>query len=157
MFQEIATQIRKKEIESLSILHEVEIIYNSPKVKEPIKLQSSKDTYELLKDVYDFRKIDYKESFYVILLNRANNCIGISNIGVGSTCAVVVNVKEIYQLALKMNASSIILSHNHPSGNLKESEADRKLTTRVKSGCELLDHVIMTSNGYFSFADNGIL
>lgn len=158
MFQEnTANQIR-----SLSILHEVEIIYNSPKFKEPVKLQRSTDTYELLKEVYDFRTIDYKESFYVLLLNKANTCIGVSKIEVGSTSGVVVNVKEIYQLALRTNASYIIISHNHPGGNLKESEADRKITRTVKVGCELLDielldHVIMTSDGYFSFSDEGIL
>ena len=109
---------------------------------------------------FDTRKIDYKEMFYVVLLNRANYCLGYSHISTGSTSGTVVNIKEVFQLALKTNASSIILAHNHPSGNMTPSNADINLTQKIKNGCELfdiqlLDHLIISSLNYYSFADNG--
>ncbi len=163
MFQKKSqTQLNFENPNSLPLLKEVEIIYSGPKFDNPVEITSSKHSYEILKEVYDFRKIDYKEMFYVLLLNRANYCLGASQIGLGATAGVAVNVKEIFQLALKTNACSIIVSHNHPSGNLKESQADISITQKIKAGCEaldmtLLDHVIITSVGYMSFADEGIL
>ena len=163
MFQENAqTKLNLKELTSYPLLHEVEIIYSGPKFPIPILIKSSRDTFEILKEVYDSRKIDYKEMFYVLLLNHANYCLAVSQIGSGTTSGVAVNIKEIFQLALKANASKIILSHNHPSGNLHPSEADKSITKKVKAGCEaldmaLLDHLIITSSGYTSFADEGYL
>ncbi len=144
------------------LLHEVEIVYSRPLIPVPLRIKTSKDTYEILKEVYDRRKMDFKEMFYVLLLNHANYCLGVSQIGTGSTSGVAVNVKEIFQLALKANASKIIVSHNHPSGNLNPSEADKAITRKIKAGCEamdmnLLDHVIVTSSSYTSFADEGYL
>lgn len=142
------------------MLHEVEIIYTGPQIKDSIKVQSSKDSHAVLKEYYDPKKIDYKEMFYVLLLNRANYCLGISKIAVGSTTGVIVNIKEIFQLALKMNASALIISHNHPSGNLMPSDSDNELTKKVKQAAtflelNLLDHIIVTSQGYYSYADEG--
>jgi DNA repair protein RadC len=126
------------------------------------KIMTSNDVIEVLRAVFDERKINYKEMFYVLLLNRANKCIGVSQIGVGATTGVAVNIKEILQLALKTNASGVIISHNHPSGNLSPSEEDKKLTHKVKKALEyldisLLDHVILTRSFHTSFADEGLL
>ncbi len=144
------------------MLHEVEIIYTGPQIKNSIKVQNSNDSFKVLMDYYDPRKIDYKEMFYVILLNRSNYCIGISRIAVGSTTGVIVNIKEIFQLALRMNASGIILSHNHPSGSILPSDADHAITKKVKQAASflemnLLDHIIVTRDGYYSYADEGQL
>lgn len=152
------TATRKK----LPLMHEVEIIYKGPQINDAIKIASSGDAYQVLRGAFDERKMDYKEMFYVMLLNKANYCIGISKIGEGGTSGVVVNIKEIFQLALKSNASGIILCHNHPSGNLNPSEADRSITRKVKDACDyiecnLLDHFIITSQSYISFADQGYL
>ena len=152
----------KKSSKALPLLNEVEIIYYGPKLPIPVRITNSNDCYSVLKEVFDARKIDYKEMFYVLLLNKANYCLGASQIGIGSTSGVQVNLKEIFQLALKVNASAIVISHNHPSRNTKPSEADIKLTTRVKAAAEimemiLLDHIIITSNGFFSFADEGLM
>lgn len=138
---------------------EVEIVYSNPHLFQNRIVKSSKDIYEFLKDIYDPRKVDYKEFFFVVLLNRRNEIIGYSNISIGSTSGCVVNIKEIFQLALKTNASSIILSHNHPSGNLTPSTQDKELTRKINQGCnlleiQLLDHIIISSEGYYSFADN---
>ncbi len=163
MFQKNSqTQLNFDSSNPYPVLHEVEIIYSGPKFPLPLLIKSSRDSYEILKEVYDKRKMDYKEMFYVLLLNHANYCLGVSQIGTGSTSGVAVNVKEIFQLALKANACKIIVSHNHPSGNLNPSEADKAITRKIKAGCEamdmtLLDHVIVTSSSYTSFADEGYL
>lgn len=150
------------ELRTLPLIREVEIIYSGPRENSPIVIKSSNDAHNVLKTVYDDKRIDYKEFFYVLLLNRANYCIGISKIGMGSGSATVVNIKEIFQLVLKSNANGIILSHNHPSGNTNPSEVDIQLTKKIKDGCELLDinlldHIIVTSQSYYSFADEGII
>lgn len=144
------------------VLHEVEIIYSGSKLPIPVRISSSLDTVKVLRACYDVRKLDYKEMFYVVLLNKANYCLGVSIIGVGATDQVSVNTKEIFQLALKTNASAIIVSHNHPSGNKEPSEGDKSLTKQVKEGGKLLgitllDHVIVTSTSYYSFADEGLI
>ena len=106
--------------------------------------------------------IDYRESFKVLLLSRANGVLGISNLFTGGLSGVVVDPKLIFQVALKCNSSSIILMHNHPSANLKPSEADLSLTKKITEigkllDLKLLDHVIFTSESYFSFADEGYM
>lgn len=163
MFQKkLQTQLDFDIKNPFPLLHEVEIVYSGPKIPVPLRIKTSKDTYAILKEVYDQRKMDFKEMFYVLLLNHAQYCLGVSQIGLGATAGVAVNVKEIFQLALKSNASKIVVSHNHPSGNLIPSEADKSITRKIKAGCDaldmtLLDHVIITSGGYMSFADEGIL
>ena len=147
---------------TLPILHEVEIIYTAPILTDPVLITRSIHCYEILEKVIDKRKLDYKEMFFVLLLNRANYCIGYSVIGVGSTSGVVVNRKEIFQLALITNASGIVVAHNHPSGNLKPSEQDIQITRTLKAGCDLLemkllDHLIISSKGYYSMSDDGVL
>ena len=97
-----------------------------------------------------------------MLLSRANRVLGICTLSKGGTAGTVVDCKLVFATALKACAQSIIVSHNHPSGNLMPSEQDKRLTRRlVQVGKALdlpvLDHVIVTSEGYFSFADDGEL
>ena len=106
--------------------------------------------------------IEYQEEVKVILLNRANVVLGIYELSKGGISGTVVDVRIILGVALKCNASSIVLVHNHPSGNLKPSEPDKDITSKVKEACRilevpLLDHLIISRYGYFSFADSGIL
>jgi DNA repair protein RadC len=123
------------------------------------KINSSKDIYELMKpELYD----EQVEHFYLILLTRTNQVIRKHLISQGGTTATVVDTKIVFKVALEHLAQSLILVHNHPSGNLSPSDHDRRLTERVvKIGRELdlpvLDHVIFADRGYFSFADEGIL
>lgn len=145
-----------------SYVHEVEIVYSNQTTFKDVFLKSAIEVYDFLKLIYDLRKVDYKELFYVILLNNRNQVLGYSQIGVGSTSGVVVNIKEIFQLAIMCNANGIILSHNHPSGVLTPSEADKSLTQNIKMGCRyfdinLIDHVIFTSHGFFSFSNDGLI
>jgi len=98
----------------------------------------------------------------VRLLSRANKVLGIVDISTGGIAGCIADPKIIFGTALKASASSLILSHNHPSGNLRPSQADISLTKKVKAGGELLDiavlvHIIMTSEGYYSFEDEGLM
>lgn len=97
-----------------------------------------------------------------MILNRAQKVLGICEISQGGSSGTVADPKIIFALALKANASGIIVSHNHPSGNLRPSQADIDLTKKLKEGgkfleLQLLDHVIVTSEGYYSFADEGLV
>ena len=139
--------------------HEVQIHYKRPFFNTDNKVASSLDSERILRTFIDTKRIDYKEFFWVLLLSNANHMIGISEIGVGGTTGVYVNTKEIYQLALLANAAGIIVAHNHPSGKLIPSEADRKMTKRLFNASELLDitlldHLILTSESFVSFADS---
>jgi DNA repair protein RadC len=145
------------------LMKEVEIIYSAPKTANPIKLESADEAYNLLMRIWDKRKIDHKEMFFALFLNRNNIVIGYSLISIGQLHATVVNVREIFQLAILSNAAAIILSHNHPSGNLVASKADLKLTKDIAHAGKLLeilllDHVIITSSeGYLSLAQEGLI
>ena len=102
------------------------------------------------------------EQFWLVLLNRANYIVQKIQISTGGISGTVADPKVIFKYGLDNHASSIILVHNHPSGNLKPSEADIKLTTKLKGAGKLLempviDHLIFTDQGFFSFADQNYL
>ena len=127
-----------------------------------IKVKSSKDCYSFFKQVWDAYTMEFCESAMAVYLNRANNTIGWMKISQGGIAGTVVDVKIVLAGALKCGASAIILAHNHPSGNLRPSDADIKLTNKVKNACDimdltLLDHLILAEQGYFSFADEGLI
>ena len=124
-----------------------------------IKLTSSQMVYEHMRSyLLDLQH----EEFYVVLVNRANEIIQTKQISKGGMSGTVADGKVIFRSALDYGAHAIILVHNHPSGQLKPSDADRMLTKKmVEFGkyidLPVLDHVIFTDNGYFSFADNGMI
>jgi len=149
------------EAKAISIVSAMEL-GRRRKVFEPqkrFKITSSSDIYNLMKsDLMD----ETIESFYIVLLNRANFVIRKQLISQGGTNSTIADPKMIFKHALDNMASSMILVHNHPSGNLKPSDADRKLTNKlVEVGKNLevlvLDHVIFTDVGYFSFADEALI
>lgn len=145
-----------------TLLSEIEINYKpSIKTSELPKIMSSKDATKHFREVWS-DKLQYIEETYLLMLNRANRALGFSKISIGGTAGTVVDTKVIFQTALKANASSIILCHNHPSGNLRPSEADIKLTKIIKEAGKIMeiplsDHLILTDEGYFSFADEGMI
>ena len=119
----------------------------------------SADAYALMKSELLDKK---REEFWVLLLNRANKLTGRIPVSTGGVSGTVADPKIIFKPALEALASSVILVHNHPSGNLKPSDADMKLTRKLKAAGELLeiavlDHLIFSDDGYFSFADEGLL
>ena len=139
---------------------EVEITYKT-KVKhsEMEQICASDAAYKILKPLYD-HVMDHRELSYLVLLNRANRVLGVHKLSEGGTSGTVVDIRLIFQVALKTNASSIIISHNHPSGTLEPSKQDISLTKKIVEAGKileipLLDHIILTSEGYYSFGDNG--
>ena len=126
------------------------------------QVNCSKDAYEIFKAVWDFNKIDLQEDFKVILLNRSNRVLGVASLFTGGVSGAVVDVKLIFVVALKAMASCIIVAHNHPSGNLKPSSADEIMVKKIASAGQLLDikvtdSLIISSEGFLSFADEGLL
>ena len=127
------------------------------------KINSSQDAADLLFQHWDKRTIQVQESFKVVLLNNSNKVKGIYQLSKGGITGTIVDLRILFAVVLKSLSVAIILTHNHPSGTLKASEADRKITEKIKKAGEfldikVLDHLIITPNGeYYSFADEGIL
>lgn len=141
---------------------EVKLTYsNKVKASERLALKQSNEVYTFLRDyVFNPDTIEFRESFKLILLNGANKILGFSTISDGGLNSTVADVRMVMQAALLSNASSMIIAHNHPSGQLFPSEEDKQLTNKIRSASDILnirlfDHVIVTSEGYFSFADEG--
>jgi DNA repair protein RadC len=125
------------------------------------KLACSQDSVDVLRMVWSDR-LEHIEEFVVICLNRANRMLGWAKISSGGLSGTVADPKVIFQISLKSNASSIILAHNHPSGNIQPSEMDIRLTRKNKEAglvldLQVIDHIILSSEGYYSFADEGTL
>lgn len=143
-------------------LAEVKVSYKR-RLNVTYKITTSRDCFDVLYSLFDKDTIAYREEFLVLLLNRANRVLGWARLSIGGISGTVVDPKIVFVLALQTSASSIVVSHNHPSGNLKPSEADIKLTKQLKEAGKLLeilllDHLILTPEGqFFSFADEGML
>ncbi len=142
---------------------EIELTYKLPKkTQENPRITSSQDAHKILKSIWNENKIELNEEFKIILLNQNNRILGFVNLSSGGVTGTVVDIKHIIASLCKANASAIILAHNHPSGNLKPSKTDIKLTKKIKEACKLidvniLDHLIITSDSYYSFADEGLI
>jgi DNA repair protein RadC len=126
--------------------------------KDMVTVQKSEAAYNVLHSLWDQNRIELVEDFKVLLLTRASKMLGVFDVSSGGTAGVVVDTKLIFVAALKTNAASIILAHNHPSGNLKPSRQDIQFTAKLKSAGELLDipvndHIIVTNEGYYSFGE----
>lgn len=126
-----------------------------------VKIRSSADCYEFIKQFYG-DDIEIMESFFLVLLNRANTTIGWVKISQGGLTGTVADPRIIAKYAVDSLACAVILAHNHPSGNLQPSEQDNLLTKKIKGGLQLLDiqvldHIILTETAYYSFADEGQL
>ena len=125
------------------------------------KITTSESASNVIRKFY-FDDINIYESFFILLLNRANNTTGFAKISQGGTAGTVVDIKIIAKYAVESLSSAVIICHNHPSGNIKPSEADINITKKIKDALLLLDisltdHIILSENNYYSFADNGDL
>lgn len=123
------------------------------------KITSSKATFELMQPIIG--ELPHEE-FWVLYLNNSNKVLSKSQQGKGGITGTFVDLRLVFKTAFELGATALILCHNHPSGNLKPSEADKKLTQKLKVAGEnldiqVLDHLIVTENGYFSFADEDLL
>ena len=149
------------EAKAISIISALELGRRRKDQEPPkfLKITGSRQIYELMRpDLHD----ESVEQVYLLLLNRTNGLIKKERVSQGGISASVVDPKVVFRFALEQGAHSLILIHNHPSGNLQPSESDKRLTQRLqKIGKELeillLDHLIYTDQGYFSFADEGIM
>lgn len=149
------------EAKAISIISALELGRRRKEQDPPkfLKITGSRQIYELMRpDLHD----ESVEQVYLLLLNRTNGLIKKERVSQGGISASVVDPKVVFRFALEQGAHSLILIHNHPSGNLQPSESDKRLTQRLqKIGKELeillLDHLIYTDQGYFSFADEGIM
>lgn len=144
-----------------NIVNEIKLSYSRKGNCERL-ITSSRDAVKIFKEHFDSDEMDYRESFFALYLNQANRVLGIKKISECGISSTIVDVRIIMQAALLCNASGIILAHNHPSGNLKPSQEDLKMTQKIKEASEflniqLLDHCILTSTAYISFADDGHL
>ena len=144
-----------------NMIGEMKISYRTTSVAKR-KITRSMDINDFLMEVWDPELLEYQEQMCLIALSRTNYILGYEFIASGGTAGVFVDAKMIFQAVLLCNASSFVLAHNHPSGNLQPSEQDKRLTERMKRIAKdldipLLDHVIVTKESYMSFADQGIL
>ncbi|WP_415376410.1 JAB domain-containing protein [Patiriisocius sp. Uisw_017] len=140
---------------------EIKVSYTNTN-KEKVRIKDSRTSYEVVLSHWDLNIIEFMEEVKVLLLDRASNVLGIYDLARGGTASCIVDIKIVLSVALKTHASSIILVHNHPTGYLVPSKADKSLTTKIKQACEyvdlvLLDHLIISKESYYSFSDEGCL
>ena len=126
-----------------------------------VKINGSQDSADYIRQFYE-GDIEIFESFFILLLNRQNKTIGYAKISQGGVTGTVVDAKIVIKYIVDTLASAVILCHNHPSGNLKPSTDDINLTEKLVKAVKLvdsqvLDHIILTSDNFYSFADNGLI
>ena len=164
-------QLSVKEIVKLKVkgLGEVKAIAIKAALEIGIRrgvVENRKEIIKNSKDIANYfkEKLQYKnhEVFIAAFLNQANKILHTEVLSEGGITGTVVDSRILLKKALEYNAVNIILCHNHPSGNLKPSQADKHLTSKIKDAAKLLDiavadHIIVSSEGYFSFADEGLI
>ena len=136
-------------------LMEITVSYNTNN-QEKVKITSLKEAYDFVIKNWNFDLIEFQEECKIILMNKGNFVLGFYELSKGGIDSSVVDIRIILSIALKCHATQLILVHNHPSGNLNPSSSDEKITKNLKIACELLnisllDHLIITKNGYYSF------
>lgn len=149
----------------INLLHisEVQLVYQRKvKASDRPRVSRSQEVYTLFNQNWDDLTINLLEQFKVMLLDRNNRCMGIATVSSGGVSGTVVDPKLVFALALKARACGLIVAHNHPSGNLTPSQADLTLTKKLYEAGKLLDlalldHLIITDEGYFSMSDDGYI
>ena len=143
---------------------EIKISFKVDKVKksEMTQISTSKQGYDVLREVFNADTIDWLEEAIVLCLNNANKVVGFYKLSTGGVTGTVMDPRIVFTVALNCGASGIIVAHNHPSGTLRPSQNDIDITYKIREGgklldIKLLDHVIVTDEGYYSFADEGKL
>jgi DNA repair protein RadC len=124
-----------------------------------VKINSSKVIFELMQPIIG--ELPHEE-FWIVYLNNSNKVISKIQLSKGGITGTVVDVRLVFKMALEVGATSLVMCHNHPSGSLQPSEADKQITQKIKRAGEsleifILDHLIVTETSYFSFVDQGVL
>jgi len=140
-----------------SNLPEITLKYKKGEVKKS-KITSAYDTFKILSQVFDEDTLEINESVIVLFLNRANNTIGWTKHSSGGSVSTVIDVKLLMVAALQCGAQSIIVAHNHPSGNVQPSQSDILMCNKINAACKtlditLLDNLVISTDNYYSFAD----
>lgn len=143
-----------------NVIAEIQISY-STNSRTRQEITTSYSAYEVLQSSWNIGRMELQEEFKVLLLNRANQVLGIYNLSKGGVSSTIVDLKLLFGVVLKANASNIVICHNHPSGKLAPSDADIEITNKIKSACKILDihffdHIIISHLGYYSFAENKV-
>ena len=143
-----------------SAIPELSLKYKKSNIPK-IKITNDIDSYKYVSQFY-FDDINIYESFFIVLLNRANNTTGYVKISQGGTAGTIVDIKIICKYAIESLCHGIIMCHNHPSGNIKPSQEDIKLTHQIKKALEifnihLIDHIIISEKKYYSFSKEGLI
>lgn len=144
--------------------------YKFPKIKvkvsvtkgDKVTITSPEKMVEVMRSIFDADTIMWTEEVIMVCLNRANDVVGYYRVSSGGFSGTVLDPRVVMTIALQNASSSIILAHNHPSGNLKPSEGDISITEKIKNACaffdmKLLDHIIITDENYYSFNESGRL
>ena len=146
-----------------NLISEIQLKYSTVTMKHKrIKITNSKSAYKVFLSNWNMDTIELLEEFKVLLLNRANEVLGIHNLSKGGMTATLVDLKLLFAVVLKSASSNIILAHNHPSGNLEPSESDKRLYNKIKKAAQFLDinvlhNMIITKNGYYSLVDENLI
>lgn len=143
---------------------EIEIYYKTTvKAEERPKITQTNDVFRIISELGEMsRNMEYKELFYALYMNTANDVLAVHKISEGTTKQTLVDIKFIMQGAILTNAASLIICHNHPSGNTNPSTEDKKLTQQIGLAAklfnvQLLDSIIISAEDYFSFCEQGIM
>ena len=144
----------------MNILNEIQVSYKTDSRKKPT-IDNANTAYQLFLKSWNINNIEFLEEFKVMFLNQSNKVLGLYSLSKGGINQCTVDIRHIYSIALKVNASAIIVAHNHPSGNLKPSREDLKITSQIAAAGEilnikLLDHLIITKNDFLSIEESGL-
>ncbi|WP_370390226.1 JAB domain-containing protein [uncultured Winogradskyella sp.] len=142
-------------------ISEIQISYRPNKLKSNFKITHSQMAYEVILEHWDDDIIELQEEFKILLLNNSNEPLGIHCLSKGGITFAGVDLRILFAIALKSGATGLITVHNHPSGRLIPSQADKNIYNRIKQSCDILnlnylDNLIITKNGYFSFMDENL-
>lgn len=134
----------------------------SRKAYKEIKIDSPESAGEVLRKCYPSGEIEFREYVIALFLNAKNEVMGYEFVSVGGPGQCFLDPITVYQMALTCNARGIIISHNHPSGSAEPSQEDYQITKKINEGCKLLglrlmDHIIITTNKYYSFKEEGFI
>ena len=142
---------------------EIKLSYkNKTKQSDFFQVSTPDDIHKLIRACFDADTLLWREEMILLCLNRANKVIGFFRVSVGGLASTLCDPKVVFTIALNCGAHSIILAHNHPSGNLQPSKADLDLSKRIKQAGSLLDivlldNLILTDTAYLSFSNEGLL
>lgn len=139
----------------------IELFYKN-KTNLDIRVNTPHEAYNIFMNNWDDGRIDLLEEGKVLYLGPSNKVISLYELSRGGVCGTVMEPKHIILGALQQNASKIVLAHNHPSGNLKPSQADNYLTEKINQATKffdlkLVDHIVLCRHGFYSFSDDGLI